>query len=169
MISGKMDSPSSLLEPGSQPGGGGSRLPRCSPDKPLPEPRERQDVDRPALGEAGSGPAQERVVAAAGYQWIKVLMSSSKIPKWQEELRTDSCANEAAVHLSGSLCVVQYGSHRGSDHIDESDTYPEDTREDLQHLSYPAVPSPEGFSSTEITIHPLDSSKFLLDGFPLAR
>ncbi|KAH1172156.1 hypothetical protein KIL84_007774 [Mauremys mutica] len=68
MISGKMDPPSSLLEPGSQSRGGGSRFPRGSPDKPLPEPRERQDLDRPALGEEGSGPAQELVVAAAGYQ-----------------------------------------------------------------------------------------------------
>ncbi|XP_053883576.1 zinc finger protein 316-like [Malaclemys terrapin pileata] len=68
MISGKMEPRSSLLEPGSQPGGGGRRLPRGSLDKPLPEPRERQDVDRPALGEEGSGPALELVVAVAGSQ-----------------------------------------------------------------------------------------------------
>ncbi|XP_037755041.1 zinc finger protein 316 isoform X1 [Chelonia mydas] len=67
-----MDPPRSQLEPGpcpgSQPGGGGRRLPRGSPDQPLPEPRGRQDMDRPALGEEGSGLAQELVVAAAGYQ-----------------------------------------------------------------------------------------------------
>ncbi|KAG6922828.1 zinc finger protein 2, partial [Chelydra serpentina] len=55
MISGKMDPPSSQLErlePGSQPGGGGS------PDKPLPEPRERQDGGRAGPGAGVAGAAE---------------------------------------------------------------------------------------------------------------